>query len=113
MDYFVQLRVITRAFIRGRQDHREERLDVRIRGEVGMISLGDKGLHKPEHGQPFPLEKARKMDSLLELLERVKSSVQFNRSVMSDSATPWTVTDQAFLSVTNFWSLLNSRPLSQ
>ena len=60
MDYFVQLRVITRAFIRGRQDHREERLDVRIRGEVGMISLGDKGLHKPEHGQPFPLEKARK-----------------------------------------------------
>ena len=30
----------------------------------------------------------------------------FNRSVMSDSATPWTVTDQAFLSVTNFWSLL-------
>ena len=71
-----------------------------------MISLGDKGLHKPEHGQPFPLEKARKMDSLLELLERMKSSVQFNRSVMSDSATPWTVTDQAFLSVTNFWSLL-------
>ena len=32
------------------------------------------------------------------------SSVQFSRSVMSDSATPWTVTHQASLSITNFRS---------
>ena len=34
------------------------------------------------------------------------SSVQISRSVMSDSATPWTAAHQAFLSITNTWSLL-------
>ena len=34
------------------------------------------------------------------------SSVQFSRSVMSDSATPWTAACQTSLSVTNFRSLL-------
>ena len=33
-------------------------------------------------------------------------SVQFSHSVVSDSATPWTVARQAFLSITNSWSLL-------
>ena len=33
------------------------------------------------------------------------SSVQFSRSVMSDSATPWTAARQASLSITNSWSL--------
>ena len=33
-------------------------------------------------------------------------SVQFSRSVMTDSATPWTAAHQAFLSITNSWSLL-------
>ena len=33
-------------------------------------------------------------------------SVQFSLSVMSDSATPWTVECQASLSITNSWSLL-------
>ena len=32
-------------------------------------------------------------------------SVQFNRSVMSDSVTPWTAACQASLSITNSWSL--------
>ena len=32
-------------------------------------------------------------------------SVQFSRSVVSDSATPWTTARQAFLSITNSWSL--------
>ena len=32
--------------------------------------------------------------------------VQFSHSVMSDSATPWTVACQASLSITNSWSLL-------
>ena len=40
------------------------------------------------------------------------SSVQFNCSVVSDSATPWTATHQASLSITNSWILLNSCPLS-
>ena len=31
-------------------------------------------------------------------------SVQFSRSVMSDSATPWTAARQASLSITNSWS---------
>ena len=34
------------------------------------------------------------------------SSVQFSRSVVSDSATTWTATPQASLSITNSWSLL-------
>ena len=32
--------------------------------------------------------------------------VQFSRSVVSDSATPWTAARQASLSITNSWSLL-------
>ena len=35
----------------------------------------------------------------------VFSSVQFSRSVVSDSATPWTATHQATLSITNSQSL--------
>ena len=34
------------------------------------------------------------------------SSVQFSHSVVFDSATPWTATRQASLSITNSWSLL-------
>ena len=34
------------------------------------------------------------------------TSVQFSRSVMSDSAIPWTAARQASLSITNSWSLL-------
>ena len=34
------------------------------------------------------------------------SSVQFNHSVVSNSATPWTAACQASLSITNSWSLL-------
>ena len=34
------------------------------------------------------------------------SSVQFSRSVVSDSATPWNAAHQASLSITNSWSLL-------
>ena len=34
------------------------------------------------------------------------SSVQFSHSVVSESATPWTVACQASLSITNSWSLL-------
>ena len=34
------------------------------------------------------------------------SSVQFNRSVVSDSAIPWTAARQASLSITNSWSSL-------
>ena len=34
------------------------------------------------------------------------STVQFSRSVMSDSATPWTAARQASLSIPSSWSLL-------
>ena len=34
------------------------------------------------------------------------SSVQFSHSVVSNSVTPWTAAHQAFLSITNSWSLL-------
>ena len=34
------------------------------------------------------------------------SPVQFSRSVTCDSVTPWTAAHQAFLSITNSWSLL-------
>ena len=38
------------------------------------------------------------------------SSVQFSRSVVSDSATPWTAARQASPSITNSWSL--PKPMS-
>ena len=37
--------------------------------------------------------------------QRQRLSVQFSRSVMCDSATPWTAVCQASLSITNSWSL--------
>ena len=40
-------------------------------------------------------------------------SVQFSRSVMSDSASPWPTAWQASLSITNSWSFSNSCPLSR
>ena len=39
-------------------------------------------------------------------LTYVHSVSQFSCSVLSDSATPWTATHQASLSITNCWSLL-------
>ena len=39
-------------------------------------------------------------------------NVQFSRSVMSDSATPWTAADQASLSIiTNSWNLLKVKSI--
>ena len=38
-------------------------------------------------------------------------SVQFSRSLMSDSATPWTAGRQAALSIINSWSLLKLRSI--
>ena len=40
------------------------------------------------------------------LIEITQTSVQFNRSVVSDSETPWTAARQASLSITNSQSLL-------
>ena len=42
--------------------------------------------------------------------QKTMDSVQFSRSVISDSATPWTAAGQASLSITNSWSLL--KPVS-
>ena len=42
----------------------------------------------------------------LSLIVISKVVVQFSRSVVSDSATPWTVARQASLSITNSWNLL-------
>ena len=39
------------------------------------------------------------------------TSLQFSRSVMSDSATPWIAALQASLSITNSWSLLKLMPI--
>ena len=41
----------------------------------------------------------------------MQPSVQFSRSVASDSATPWTAARQAFLSITNSCSLLKFRSI--
>ena len=44
--------------------------------------------------------------SFISCFSYIISSVQFSRSVVSDSATPWTAAHQASLSITNSWSLL-------
>ena len=41
----------------------------------------------------------------------VDSSVQFSHSVVSDSVTPWTEARQAFLSITNSWSLVKLKSI--
>ena len=41
----------------------------------------------------------------------LNSSVQFNHSVMSDSATPWTAACQASLSISNYQILLKLMPI--
>ena len=46
----------------------------------------------------------KKFNRLVSSIKRF-SSVQFSRSVMSDSVTPWTTAGQASLSITNFQSL--------
>ena len=43
--------------------------------------------------------------------KNIISPVQFSRSVMSNSATPWTATHKASLSITNSWSLLKLMPI--
>ena len=43
--------------------------------------------------------------------EKHHNPVQFSRSVMSDSATPWMAACQASLSITNSWSLLELMPI--
>ena len=43
---------------------------------------------------------------IVNLLQWSLATVQFNRSVVSDSATPWTAAHRASLFITNSWSLL-------
>ena len=52
-----------------------------------------------------PRDPTIKEDSL-PLTPPGKPQVQFSRSVVTDSATPWTAAHQASLSITNSWSLL-------
>ena len=41
----------------------------------------------------------------------ISHTVQFSRSAVSDSATPWIAARQASLSITNSWSLLKLMPI--
>ena len=43
--------------------------------------------------------------NLLPIINQIRSD-QISHSVVSDSATPWTAARQAYLSITNSWSLL-------
>ncbi|KAB0386880.1 hypothetical protein FD755_001836 [Muntiacus reevesi] len=47
--------------------------------------------------------------SKLPLLSVTFLSVQFSRSVVSDSVTPWTAACQASLSITNFWTFVKKQ----
>ena len=47
-----------------------------------------------------------KIFSIRKYYNLIYFSVQFSRSVVSDSVTPWTAACQASLSITNSWSLL-------
>jgi len=67
-----------------------------------MVKISDKTLYTGE-GNGKPLQY-----SFLE--NAMNSSVQFSRSVMSDSVTPWTAARQAFLSITN--SRSSPKPMS-
>ena len=48
----------------------------------------------------------RRYEVVLSVSKRVQNAVQFNCSVVSDPATPWTAAQQASLSITNSTSLL-------
>ena len=68
--------------------------------------------HEPAYSLNHYWEAILEEFSLLAVLEFMLflyvelSSVQFSRSVVSDSETPWTVAHQASLSIINSWSLL-------
>ena len=47
-----------------------------------------------------------KIFSIRKYYNLIYFSIQFSRSVVSDSVTPWTAVCQASLSITNSWSLL-------
>ena len=52
------------------------------------------------------LDHAVPQQKLTQECKAMTSSVQFSRSVVSNSATPWTAARQASLSITHSWSLL-------
>ena len=59
---------------------------------------------------PLPIE-VSDIQLVLRRKEARRSRNQFSHSVVSDSATPWTVACQASLSITNSWSLLKLMPI--
>ena len=50
-------------------------------------------------------------DNFRKRVNNANQSVQFSRSVVSDSVTPWTAARQAYLSITNSRSLLKLMPI--
>ena len=61
---------------------------------------------KQRNGKWLYLDNFRNILTGMKFSEESSDSVQFSRSVVSDSLTPWTAAHQASLSITNSWSLL-------
>ena len=73
----------------------------RVNSQVGRLEVRDL-----QGERSLGLSKRRNGSGVLKEEKNIfLSSVQFSHSVMSDSVTPWTVTQQASLSITNSWSL--------
>ena len=66
----------------------------------------DKPLLYCNYQMLLPLESRSTHAALRSWIFSQFSSVQFSCSVVSDSATPWTASHQAALSITNSWSFL-------
>ena len=78
----------------------KHKLESRLQREISITSV-------MQMTQPY----CRKQGGTKEHLDESergewKNWLQFSRSVVSDSATPWTAALQAFLCITNSWSLL-------
>ena len=73
--------------------------------------------NKRSHHHKKPTHCSEEQPPLMEAREsprtatKTQSVSQFSRSVVSDSATPWTAARQASLSITNFGSLLKLMPI--
>ena len=87
--------------------------------QYSMI-LAPKQKYRPMEQDRKPRNKEARIYSGVKTASSIKGAgkigqlhVQFSRSVMCNSANPWTATFQASLSITNSWSPPNSCPLSR
>ena len=74
--------------------------------DTNLMAESKEELKRPLMRMKEESEKVAELNILKTKIMALLPSIQFSRSVVSDSATPWPAARQASLSFTNSWSLL-------